>query len=110
MGDGLKGCAKVRVDNIHSPSPIHSVGHLVIEGDQASPTGPAYHKPMLAGPHHLAVLYVPRDGTQDDLLHKLPRGQADGPWTFLPAPMLMAWTSEPFAGLKAGWTAEPKGW
>ncbi|KAK4824302.1 hypothetical protein QYF61_013047, partial [Mycteria americana] len=28
---------------------------------------------MLTGPDHLVVLYVPCDGTQDDLLHNLPR-------------------------------------
>ncbi|KAK4818900.1 hypothetical protein QYF61_021585 [Mycteria americana] len=27
---------------------------------------------MLSGPDHLVVLYVPHDGTQDDLLHNLP--------------------------------------
>ncbi|KAK4818092.1 hypothetical protein QYF61_005669, partial [Mycteria americana] len=30
---------------------------------------------MLAGPDHLVVLYVPCDGTRDDLLHSLPRKQ-----------------------------------
>ncbi|KAK4827844.1 hypothetical protein QYF61_021981, partial [Mycteria americana] len=30
---------------------------------------------MLAGPDHLGVLYVPCDGTQDGLRHKLPRHQ-----------------------------------
>ncbi|KAK4827459.1 hypothetical protein QYF61_018180 [Mycteria americana] len=30
---------------------------------------------MLTGPDHLVVLYVPRDGTQDDLLHNLPQHQ-----------------------------------
>ena len=43
------------------------MGHLVIEGDQVSQAGPAFHKPMLTGPDHLLVLYVPHDGTQDDL-------------------------------------------
>ncbi|KAK4810863.1 hypothetical protein QYF61_008835 [Mycteria americana] len=36
---------------------------------------------MLAGLDPLVILCMPRDGTQDDLLHQLPRhrGQADGP-------------------------------
>ncbi|KAK4830777.1 hypothetical protein QYF61_013610 [Mycteria americana] len=36
---------------------------------------------MLAGLDPLVILYVPCDGTQDDLLHQLPwyRGQADRP-------------------------------
>ncbi|KAK4816773.1 hypothetical protein QYF61_022771 [Mycteria americana] len=36
---------------------------------------------MLTGPDHLVVLYVPHDGTQDDLLRSLPqhRGQTDRP-------------------------------
>ncbi|KAK4807214.1 hypothetical protein QYF61_024334 [Mycteria americana] len=33
---------------------------------------------MLTGPDHLGVLYVPCDGTQDDLLHNLPRHRAWG--------------------------------
>ncbi|KAK4811174.1 hypothetical protein QYF61_019805 [Mycteria americana] len=28
---------------------------------------------MLAGPDRLVILYMPCDGTQDDLLHQLPR-------------------------------------
>lgn len=39
----------------------------MIEGDQASPAGPAFHKPALPGPDHLVVLYVPCDGSQYDL-------------------------------------------
>ncbi|KAK4818321.1 hypothetical protein QYF61_010783, partial [Mycteria americana] len=41
---------------------------------------------MLAGLDPLVILYMPCDGTQDDLLHQLPwyRGQADRP----PVPML----------------------
>ncbi|KAK4829388.1 LOW QUALITY PROTEIN: hypothetical protein QYF61_003728 [Mycteria americana] len=46
--------------------------HLVIEGDQVTQAGPAFHKPMLTGPGHLVVPYMPHDGTQDDLLHNLP--------------------------------------
>jgi len=42
---------------------------------------------MLTGSDHLVVLYVPRDGTQDDLLHNLPwyQGQTDRPQILLVA-------------------------
>ncbi len=30
---------------------------------------------MLIGPDHLFVLYIPHDGTQDDLLHNLSQHQ-----------------------------------
>jgi len=53
------------------------VGHLVTEGDQVSEAGPAFHKPMLAGPDPLVVLYMPCDGTQDDLLLNLPLHLSD---------------------------------
>ncbi|RMC15819.1 hypothetical protein DUI87_08023 [Hirundo rustica rustica] len=35
LGDSVKGLAEVQIDNIHSLSHIHQVGHLVIKGDQA---------------------------------------------------------------------------
>ncbi|PKU39572.1 dtw domain-containing protein 2 [Limosa lapponica baueri] len=35
VGDCIKGLAKVQVNNTHSLSLIHQVGHFVIEGDQA---------------------------------------------------------------------------
>ncbi|KAK4817510.1 hypothetical protein QYF61_017755 [Mycteria americana] len=47
----------------------------VSKGDQVGQAGPAFHKPVLAGPDHLVVLYVLRDGTQDDLLYNLTRHQ-----------------------------------
>lgn len=65
MGNGVK----VQVENIQSTPLIHSEVHPVAEGDQVSQTGPAFHKPMLAGPGSLTVLYMPCDGTQEDLLH-----------------------------------------
>ncbi|RMB97483.1 hypothetical protein DUI87_25964 [Hirundo rustica rustica] len=34
VGDSVKGLAEIQIDNIHSPSCIHQVGHLVIKGDQ----------------------------------------------------------------------------
>ncbi|KAK4814695.1 LOW QUALITY PROTEIN: hypothetical protein QYF61_025521 [Mycteria americana] len=45
---------------------------------------------MLTGPDPLVVLYVPCGGTQDDLLHNLPRhrGQTDGP--VIPQILLLA--------------------
>lgn len=58
----------VQINNIHSLSPIHKAGHLAIE-DQVDQAGPASPKPMLAGPDPPVVLYMPHDGTQDDLLH-----------------------------------------
>ncbi|KAK4821747.1 hypothetical protein QYF61_000808, partial [Mycteria americana] len=48
------------------------VGHLVIEGDQVGQAGSAFAKPMLAGLDPLVILYMPSDGTQDDVLHQLP--------------------------------------
>jgi len=34
VGNSVKGLTKVQVDNIHSLSIIHQMGHLVTEGDQ----------------------------------------------------------------------------
>ena len=81
MGGAVKGLTKVHVDRIHGLCLIHYVSHLVVEGDQVSQAGPYFHKPVLAGPDPLVVLYMPRDGTRDDLLHNLPQhqGQADSP-------------------------------
>ncbi|RMC06536.1 hypothetical protein DUI87_15973 [Hirundo rustica rustica] len=36
VGDSVKGLAEIQIDNIHSPSCTHQMGHLVIKGDQAS--------------------------------------------------------------------------
>lgn len=47
---------KVHVGNAHGTSLIDLEGHLIVEGDQIIQTGPAFHKCMLAGPDHLAVL------------------------------------------------------
>lgn len=41
---------------------------MVIEGDEVDQAGPAFPKPMLAGPYVL-VLNVLCDDTQDDLFH-----------------------------------------
>ena len=70
-----------KVDNIHSLSLIHYVGHLVVEGNQVGQAGPAFHEPMLAGPGALVVLHMPGEHTQDESLHNLARhrGQADRP-------------------------------
>ncbi|RMC21926.1 hypothetical protein DUI87_02797 [Hirundo rustica rustica] len=38
VGDSVKSLAEVQIDNIHSPSCIHQVGHLVIKGDQVGQT------------------------------------------------------------------------
>lgn len=50
-----------------------------MEGDRAGQAGPAIQTCKLAEPDPLVVLYVPHDGTQDDLLHGLPwhPGQTD---------------------------------
>ena len=57
------------------------MGHLVVQEDQISQAGPAFHEPMQTGPDHLVVLYVSQDGLQNDLLHNLHwhQGQADRP-------------------------------
>ena len=54
MGDSVKGFAKVQVDNIHSLSLLHQMGHLVIE-DQVGQAGPAFNEAMLTGPDMLVV-------------------------------------------------------
>lgn len=61
MRDTSKAFPIVQVHYIQSLSLIHSGGYLVIKGDP---------KPMLTGPDPLAVLYVPCDYAQDDLLHE----------------------------------------
>ncbi|TRZ24876.1 hypothetical protein HGM15179_002225 [Zosterops borbonicus] len=55
VGDSVKGLAEVQTD-IHSPSCIHQVGHLVIKGDQVGQTPPTPPKAMLAGSDPLAIL------------------------------------------------------
>ncbi|KAK4823747.1 hypothetical protein QYF61_006016 [Mycteria americana] len=59
---------------------------------------------MLAGLDHVLILYVPCDGTPDDLLHQLPQyqGQADRP--VVPRILLLALLVEgeehPFCALR----------
>ncbi|RMC19616.1 hypothetical protein DUI87_03176 [Hirundo rustica rustica] len=38
VGDSVKGLAEIQIDNIHSPSCIHQVSHLVIKGDLVGQT------------------------------------------------------------------------
>ncbi|RMC15738.1 hypothetical protein DUI87_07942 [Hirundo rustica rustica] len=71
VGDSVKSLAEVQIDNIHSPSCIHQVGHLVIKGDQVGQTRPAPPKPMLAGSDTLAILQLLHDETQYKLFHYL---------------------------------------
>ena len=91
VGNRVKSFPKACLGRQHPQlSLIRWAGHFVAEGDQVSEAGPAFHKPMLAGPDPLAVPHMPRNGTQDDLLHDLPQhqGQADRPlvsWMLLPA-------------------------
>ena len=56
------------------------MSHSIIEGDQVSQAGPAFHEPMLTGPDPLVVLHMPCDRIQGDLFHNLSwhQGQADG--------------------------------
>lgn len=70
--------AEVQVNKIYSLL-INYVGHLVIEGGEASQAW--VHKPMLTGSGHLVVLYVSCNDIHDDLLHHLPwhPGQTDRP-------------------------------
>ncbi|RMC06522.1 hypothetical protein DUI87_15959 [Hirundo rustica rustica] len=56
VGDSVKGLAEIQIDNIHSPSCTHQMGHLVIKGDQVGQTPPTSPKPVLAGPENLAIL------------------------------------------------------
>lgn len=55
------------------------MGQLLIEADQFSQAGPAFHRPMLTGSDLLVVLYMRCDGIQEDLLHDLSwhQGQTD---------------------------------
>jgi len=57
------------------------VGHLVKEGDETNQPGPAFHKPILAGPDPLVVLRMLCDHTQDGSHHNLSQyqSQADRP-------------------------------
>ena len=71
MWNSVKGLTKVQVDNIHSLSLVHYVGHLVIE-DQVGQAGPAFHEAMLARPDPLVVLHMPGERTQGEVLHNLP--------------------------------------
>lgn len=65
----IKSFTKIQVSNIHGLSLIYEVGYRVIEGDQVSQAGPAFHKSMLTECDHLIIPYVSRDAIEDDLLH-----------------------------------------
>lgn len=75
------------------------MGHLAIEGDQVGQAGPGFPKPVLTAPDALVVLYVPSDGTQDNLLHNLPWNQdlqanrPVVPWILLMANLQLSGTS-----------------
>lgn len=67
LGNSVNGFTKVQLTTLTAlHSSTHYVGPLDIEGDQVRQAGPALHKAMLAGPHHLVGLYVPYEGDQDD--------------------------------------------
>lgn len=61
LAPSVKHLTKIQVNSIHSLYLMYLVGHLVIEGDQASQAEPAPHKHRLAASDHLTVLYVPCD-------------------------------------------------
>jgi len=71
VGNSVKSLTKVLVDDIHSLSLVHWVGHLVIEGDQIGQAGRAFLETMLAGTDPMVVLHTPGERTQDELLHNL---------------------------------------
>ncbi|RMC17334.1 hypothetical protein DUI87_05915 [Hirundo rustica rustica] len=73
VGDSVKSLAEVQIDNIHSLSCIHQVGHLVIKRDQVDQTQLTPPKPVLAWSDTLAILCMLCDGTQDDLFQNLVR-------------------------------------
>jgi len=70
VGNSDNGLTKAQVDDVHSLSLIHWVGHLVIEGDQVGQAGPAFHEPMLAGHDPLVVFPMRDEHTQDESLLK----------------------------------------
>jgi len=80
VGDSIKGFAEVEVDYVNSFSLINQNDYSIIEGDQVGQEGPAFHKPMLAGPDP-QLSHMQCDLPQDDLLHNLlwHLGKADGP-------------------------------
>jgi len=86
VGHGVK--AEVLADYINSLFLTYKVGHPVIERDQDSQAGPAFHYFNLGRPDPLVVPHLRYDRTQDDLFHNLPwhRVQTDKPvvpWIFL---------------------------
>ena len=70
MVDSVKSCAEFEVDYDYSLSLNHQEGHSII-GDQVGQAGPAFHESMLTRPEPLAVLHMPCDFPQDDLLYNL---------------------------------------
>lgn len=90
VGNGVKDFTKFQVNNFFNISLVHLVGNLVT-GDQVSQVGCMFHR-RSDWADHLAVVYVPCDCAQDDLLHNLPwcQGQTDTPpvlWKLLLAPL-----------------------
>ncbi|RMC03947.1 hypothetical protein DUI87_19284 [Hirundo rustica rustica] len=86
VGDSVKGLAEVQIHNIHSPSCIHQVGHLVIKGEQAGQTRPTPPKPMLAGSDTLAILQDPPSHPSSEWCHI---GQLPVIWNLTSEPGLM---------------------
>ncbi|PKU41861.1 hypothetical protein llap_7836 [Limosa lapponica baueri] len=74
VGNCVKGFTKVQVNNIHSLSLINNKGHLVIEGDEVSQAGPAFHKPVLTGPDRLVVLHGGTQGFSPRLTSNIEMG------------------------------------
>lgn len=72
LGDSAKGYAEALLDYLNTPSLIHHVGNSIIEADQVSQVGPAFHEPILVGPDHPVVLHMPCDLTEDDPASCLP--------------------------------------
>lgn len=50
---------------MHSLSLIYQVGDFFIEGHWVGQVGPAFHKPVLAGPDPLVVLRITCIGSPD---------------------------------------------
>ena len=59
MRDHVKGLAKVQVDDIHCPSPVHQSRNFIIEGHQIGQARSVLGEAVLAVSNLLFISYVP---------------------------------------------------
>lgn len=84
MGDGVKSLPEVQVDNVHCSPHICQASHFVTEGGQVGQAKLPLGEAVLSPPSDFLVVHMPGNGSQDQLLHHLPRNGDEADWTLVP--------------------------